>query len=757
MIRIDEIYDNTFLPWFRKHLLRTRLFACAPFGRSDPDSIVNYGTNTTHELNYTLLFDQEPIDLARHRATFDQVKNTGAYDIHYSNNLAAEPRQIGSIITSEKDSDTVYQICREYGWTSYYYFFHGWAALDWYRGYNRTYLMTEPNQRKITRTFLAPNRIIAGERKHRLVMLYHIFKYGMTTNHISCPVVCPAENITVHDAIKDLFNTHPDIQEVFNNQTFPIEFEGESNAPMHSYCLSLFDQAAESLLYLVTETVATGRRLHLTEKTFKPICLRMPFMIVGTRGSLAYLRSYGFKTFGNLWDESYDDEIHDDQRIEKIAFTLKAMDILPPHEKQRLFDMAKETCEYNYRHFYGGGFEQILAAELDSMLDSMDRPPKFNFALDQSAPLAAADTTDYVGTYPYTTPASLLTHCRQHFVQNEVHTVESAPLGSYYLIGVGFFDFTIDYFGLLPADVFARVCNHTLAVLFYYHEGDNPKDIKLRLDLLCEQHRLPNTCYRFVSGNTAADTIPGFAYFPDHELLYWLQSARTAQALAHTRPRSRDFTLLSRTHKAWRASVVADLHRAGLLDNSYWSYNTGVELGDHIRRDNPIRMDPHIPGLSKYVPEFLAHGPYRCDDLTADEHNDHSIVNLEHYADSYCSIILETMYDADRSGGTFLTEKTFKAIRNGHPFVIVGPPGSLQLLRDLGYRTFDSQIDNSYDTVEHNTHRWTAARQAIQQIKNQDIHAWYQSCLPDIQHNQQLFARYKTHRLNNLIERLNND
>ena len=140
---------------------------------------------------------------------------------------------------------------------------------------------------------------------------------------------------------------------------------------MHSYQLSLFDESAESLLYLVTETVATGRRLHLTEKTFKPICLRMPFMLVGTRGSLAYLRSYGFKTFGHLWDESYDDEINDHQRLEKIAFTLRALDVLPAEEKQRLFDLAQEVCEYNYNHFYSGGFESILWQELTDMLNDI--------------------------------------------------------------------------------------------------------------------------------------------------------------------------------------------------------------------------------------------------------------------------------------------------------------------------------------------------------------------------------------------------
>lgn len=385
------------MPWIKKHIPSTRMYWHYPFGATSPESICSYVRNNQPELiqrdefqekkhlldtKYTLFFDQEPINLARHLDTFRHVKSELNLNINYSwhmenghsnwNEMEELAPATGVLVTSEKDSEVVDQVCKELGWQSAYYFFHGWAALDWYRGYDRAFLMPPPDKRTITRTFIAPNRIVAGQREHRLIMLYHIFKYEMTDNHISCPAVCPAENVSVEVAIKNLVNKYPDIKEVFNKQAFPIEFAGESGSPMHSCWLSLFDESAESLLYLVTETVATGRRLHLTEKTFKPICLRMPFMIVGTQGSLAYLRSYGFKTFGDLWDESYDDELNDDQRMEKIAFTLKAIDILPAHEKQRLFDLAMEICEYNYNHFYNGGFEQILWTELEDMLKGMN-------------------------------------------------------------------------------------------------------------------------------------------------------------------------------------------------------------------------------------------------------------------------------------------------------------------------------------------------------------------------------------------------
>jgi hypothetical protein len=360
MLRIDEIYNNTFWPWMRQHRPGIRLLTCDPFGRSDPESVIGYGREDIHEYNYIFFFDQEPIHLNIHTATFDRVQ---------ANNGDLPPA--GIICTSERDSDNVDAVCARYGWQSAYYFFHGWAALDWYRGYDKTFLIHPIKHRKITKTFIAPNRIVAGERQHRLEMLYHIFKNNMIHNHISCPDTCPAENISIHKAIKPLATKYPDIESVFAAQTLPINFVGETDHPMHSCWLSLFDQSAESLLYLVTETVATGRRHHLTEKSFKPIALGMPFVVVGTKGSLEYLRSYGFQTFGDLWDESYD-SAEDDVRIERIAELLKSLDALSVEGKQDLFDAAQEVIEHNWNHFYNGGFEAVLWKELNEMLNGIE-------------------------------------------------------------------------------------------------------------------------------------------------------------------------------------------------------------------------------------------------------------------------------------------------------------------------------------------------------------------------------------------------
>jgi hypothetical protein len=351
---------------------------------------------------------------------------------------------------------------------------------------------------------------------------------------------------------------------------------------------------------------------------------------------------------------------------------------------------------------------------------------------------------EFVYHWPNTVPCELHEHCATHGFPYTI----SSDSGDFYTIGIGFFNFDVDYFALIPP----VILESKTPILFYYHEGDNPYRIKQRLDALCSQHKLPTTCYQFVSGNTVADYITGFHWFPDHELLYWHRNQAVVPHDVTLATRPYDFTLLSRTHKWWRATIVTDLHRSGLLNNSQWSYNT-VDINDRLE-DNPIEID-HFDHLRTDVGNFLNGAPYACDQQTGDEHNNHHVAEIGHYTNSYCNIVLETHFDVDGSGGAFLTEKIFKPIKFGQPFVIVGAPGSLQALRDLGYRTFDYAIDNSYDLELNNTRRWIKIKSAITQIKKQNMTEWFAACFNDVRHNQQVFLSSKYNRLNNLLERLN--
>jgi hypothetical protein len=350
--------------------------------------------------------------------------------------------------------------------------------------------------------------------------------------------------------------------------------------------------------------------------------------------------------------------------------------------------------------------------------------------------------------WPYTVPCELHEHCATHNFRYHIKNINDCQdADNFYTIGLGFFDLNIDYIDLIPKQVFEQ----KLTVLFYYHEGDNPWRIKHRLDDLCQLHKVNPDCYQFISGNTAADSIKNFHWFPDHELLYWHRNQKITATAPHLEARPWKFTILNRTHKWWRATVMTDLQRTGILESSLWSYNTDVTVGDDPA-DNPIEID--VLNLRNHVDNFVKQGPYSCDRLTAEQHNDHHLHVPEHYTQSYCHVVIETHFDADQSGGAFLTEKIFKPIKHGQPFVVVGAPGTLKALRDLGYRTFDHAIDNSYDLETDNTRRWQKIVTAIQQINSQDSNTWFAQCFDDVCYNQQHFLSSKYARLNSLYDKL---
>ena len=321
--------------------------------------------NASDEKNAIFFFDQEPVQLSIHMPTFDRF---------IMNSKQTDP-SLRFLVTSETNSINVDYICKYFNLQPFYYFFHGWAALDWYRGYDRSFLIEPIRQREIKKTFFSPNRIIGGERKHRVLMLYCMALENLLHNNISAPAICPVENQSILEIAKQYESVYSrpnkGIMKIISSMNLPMLFPGEDTQRMSSCWLDQIDLATECLVYHVSETVFFGQRHHLTEKTFKPIALGMPFVLSAPAHSLSYLRSYGFKTFNEVWDENYDLIEDDHTRIQSMAELLKKLDVLSVKEKQQTFEKCIPIIEHNWNHFYGGGFEKILWQELNSMLENL--------------------------------------------------------------------------------------------------------------------------------------------------------------------------------------------------------------------------------------------------------------------------------------------------------------------------------------------------------------------------------------------------
>ena len=144
---------------------------------------------------------------------------------------------------------------------------------------------------------------------------------------------------------------------------FPI-----NNAHSHySADFDLNDYTATDI-EVVLETLFDDERLHLTEKSLRPIACGQPFILAGTHGSLEYLRSYGFKTFGNIWDESYDDIEDSEERLIKIAESMKQIANWTPRVREANIAKATAVADYNKKHFFSEEFFNLVINELQTNL-----------------------------------------------------------------------------------------------------------------------------------------------------------------------------------------------------------------------------------------------------------------------------------------------------------------------------------------------------------------------------------------------------
>lgn len=396
----------------------------------------------------------------------------------------------------------------------------------------------------------------------------------------------------------------------------------------------------------------------------------------------------------------------------------------------------------------------------------------FNFVFDRRndsrpypnlAPLMNNPHESYHGMgddWPFIVPCRLIYFAQDHDYPYSIsYTDEPIPTNAWYPVGLGFFHFDIDYFDMMSPQVLELIKAKAMRVLFYYHEGDSPYLEKQRLDLLCQKHDLPLNCYKFISGNTSADNISNFVWFPDHELFYWRNSVKWNNRSMpgchfHTRPRNHRYTALNRLHKWWRATVMTMLLDRGLLNDCYWSYNN-IDSGD-LWNDNPIELW-QFSGLESQIKTFVAQGSISCDTLDSVQQNSHWTLVAEHFDDAYCHLVLETLYDAEQSGGAFLTEKIFKPIRHAQPFIVFGTANSLTTLRKLGYNTFDHVLNNNYDVEINNTKRFIKTIECVEKLNEKNLHEFYVSCREQIIHNQELFLGSKFDRLQKLCGQLNRD
>jgi len=363
-------------------------------------------------------------------------------------------------------------------------------------------------------------------------------------------------------------------------------------------------------------------------------------------------------------------------------------------------------------------------------------------------------------TFPNTDCFRFVEYLDKENISYNLWNTSSAPVGSFYPIAINTYHKSFDYILEISATAVQRLQDNKINLLFFYHEADNPYEIKKHLEKLCKKHNINFNRVYFISGNTEAENIENFYYFFDDEVLYHQSHNEENIIKYHAHKRTKKFTALVRIDKLWRSVFMSTLWKRGLHTEGYFSYNQ-IPQG---KSSNEIACQPfsrdYIENNYKTNQTFLAAGPFRADTLDDTEHNSFESLYREHFENSYCNFVVETHFELEDGNGTTLTEKIVKPICHNQFFIIIGPPHTLKKLRELGYKTFDRCIDESYDSIEDNEERMNTVIELctnIAAMSLNDMHKLYLELKPEITHNSELFAASKSPRLNDLISKLINE
>ena len=387
MLQIDHVYEFFYKTIFTDNF---DVYSCGG-GVVNPEELsfnnIHVFTPGVYSTEKIFFYDQEPVlpaitlnylSMFNYPSTY---KISEIYDMVINDSLPygiKTPLTISEVYALEKTPEYVYknsktlvtsehsklinEYAEQYGFTQMYYFFHGFAALDWYRGF---YALNYNKQvvKEYTHDYVTFNRLVHSDRSYRcyfisrlaeeLLLEHGQVSFGLASNQPTWQdeILDPTTKLS-KQAIDHIKLHLPSTPLVIDSK----RILGSASADIPR-CIN------DSLWHIVTETVFYYDKLHLTEKIFKPIVMKQPFMLLAGPSNLAYLRSYGFKTFEGIIDESYDTIQDPDARIDAVVRQLVWYCALSTEEKQRVIEAIAPIVEYNFHHFYGE-FKHIITREL---------------------------------------------------------------------------------------------------------------------------------------------------------------------------------------------------------------------------------------------------------------------------------------------------------------------------------------------------------------------------------------------------------
>jgi len=309
--------------------------------------------------------------------------------------------------------------------------------------------------------------------------------------------------------------------------------------------------------------------------------------------------------------------------------------------------------------------------------------------------------------------------------------------------------------------------NDTKLLIFYPDDYFNLHDTKTFNQVLQEK-RIPlnkvhmimkDDLFRRFARSKMGDEITYHVYSP-------LQTRVRNIDFKHTT--SKKFSVFSRNYNEHRLALLLELVMREVTDNfnlTFHNFNPYVMIEhnhvlkpeDRVKVFTQEEIIQHAKDFDLYndkTKEWIDKIPHTIEHTRRESLNKWTNVIMDALIDADFHIIVESHYDpfnnfmgykgkvsVEEFSPAFLTEKTYKCIAAGRPFLAYTTPYFIKEIRTLGYKTFHPYINEDYDSIEDNDERRRAIAKEIERLDNLSADEYKKvrdKCFEIAQHNRKV-------------------
>lgn len=206
------------------------------------------------------------------------------------------------------------------------------------------------------------------------------------------------------------------------------------------------------------------------------------------------------------------------------------------------------------------------------------------------------------------------------------------------------------------------------------------------------------------------------------------------EKLTHSKEKSYCFDVLLGCKRNHRDFVYDYIHQKQLNDKIILSYHQRADL-DLRTANRFIFEDEDCEFVKSVYTHTVDPVRYHNHAMTLSQ-----VIPLQIYNNSYYSLIAETNFDNQFN---FYTEKIVKPILGQRLFIVIAGRHYLQNLRNMGFKTFDNVIDESYDNETDHHLRWKMAMQQFERLALGDPKLILKQIEPIVSHNYKVMMTKK--------------